>query len=443
MDAIGIPRGSVFLALATALVLAMPPQPSVRHAGVSVDGPGVPAPARFVDEANGLEITPPAGWHVAPDSSLNPSTDPPEPVLEVARFQLRLGDAALYDAPVSITGGLVEDAGAVISIGIAREGSDLASAERTIRGFGAPATKAGFLVFEDESTYEGMHNLVRYLLSRTSPRVLVVRAVAADIAWTGYADAIRAAVGSFAGDPGGANAPPPPPPPAAAPAEATIASVDPTIPVRNEILSRASRLLGLRYVWGGNSTSAGMDCSAYVSWTWGVGRFTTDSIWQVSHFITKEQLRPGDAVNLTIARDPRRTGHIRLFEAWANDAHTLMWVYEETPPRAIHRVVAYDDRYQPIRLNGLSGAGEVRVIPGTPAPTPRSTPAPQTTRRPRPTVTPAPTPTRTRPPWYFTPRPATAAPSPTPPSAPTARPSGTPTPPPTTPRPTPTPTRTP
>ena len=107
---------------------------------------------------------------------------------------------------------------------------------------------------------------------------------------------------------------------------------------RIEFPARAGRLLGLRYVWGGNSTSAGMDCSAYVSWVWGVGRFTTDSIWQVSHFITKDELRPGDAVNLTIARDPRRTGHIRLFEAWANEARTLMWVYEETPPRAVHRV---------------------------------------------------------------------------------------------------------
>src|SRR5207249_218782 len=79
-------------------------------------------------------------------------------------------------------------------------------------------------------------------------------------------------------------------------------------------------------------------------------------------------------------RDPKRTGHIRIFEAWANAEHTLVWVYEETPPRVVHRVIVYDDRYQPIRLSGLSSAGEVRLIPGTPAPTP--TPRPATTRRP-------------------------------------------------------------
>ena len=94
-------------------------------------------------------------------------------------------------------------------------------------------------------------------------------------------------------------------------------------------------------------------------------------------------------MNLTIGRDPKRTGHIRIFEAWANAEHTLVWVYEETPPRVVHRVIVYDDRYQPIRLADLSSAGEVGLIPGTPAPTP--SPRPATTRRPT-TATPRATP---------------------------------------------------
>jgi hypothetical protein len=143
-----------------------------------------------------------------------------------------------------------------------------------------------------------------------------------------------------------------------------------------------------------------MDCSAYVSWTWSVSRYTTDSIWNVSFPITKAELRPGDAMNLTIGRDPKRTGHIRIFEAWANVERTLVWVYEETPPRVVHRVIVYDDRYQPIRLAGLSSAGELRVIPGTPAPTP--TPRPATTRRPL-TATPRPT---MRPSGSVSPRPS-------------------------------------
>jgi hypothetical protein len=197
---------------------------------------------------------------------------------------------------------------------------------------------------------------------------------------------------------------------------------DQTVALRNGFLARAASLIGLRYVWGGNSTTNGMDCSAYVSWVWGTSRWSTDSIWNVSFPITKADLRPGDALNLTTGRDPRRLGHIRLFEAWANTERSAMWVYEETPPRAVHRVVAYDDRYQPIRLAGLSGAGEVQLIPGkvqpsaAPAPTRRPGATPVPTRRPpiasasaSPVRTPTPQPTVNGP---FAPTP-TPIPSPT------------------------------
>jgi hypothetical protein len=139
-----------------------------------------------------------------------------------------------------------------------------------------------------------------------------------------------------------------------------------------------------------------MDCSAYVSRAWGVDRYTTESIWQVASAIAKNDLRPGDALNLTIGRDPHRLGHIRIFEAWANAEHSIMWVFEETPPRAVHRVIVYDDRYQPIRLAGLSAAGVARVIPGTPVKVDERTarPRPASTRpsaRPTPRPTPRPT----------------------------------------------------
>jgi len=157
-----------------------------------------------------------------------------------------------------------------------------------------------------------------------------------------------------------------------------------------------------------------MDCSAFVSWAWGVDRYTTDSIWQVSSWIDKSELRPGDALNLTIGRDPRRFGHIRIFEAWANAERSLVWVYEETPPHAVHRVIAYDERYQPIRLEGLSGAGETKLIPGLPAPEqsfePRRGSQPMPTRRPY-TYVPTPRPARPTPTVRPTPRPtATVAP---------------------------------
>jgi hypothetical protein len=181
-----------------------------------------------------------------------------------------------------------------------------------------------------------------------------------------------------------------------------------------------------------------MDCSAYVSAAWGVARYTTESIGWVSSAISKDQLRPGDAMNLTIGRDPERFGHIRLFEAWANEAHSLVWVYEETPPRAVHRVVVYDDRYQPIRLDGLSNAGAAPLVPA-PAPElerpsyvptqPRNSwpTAPTTRPTPRPVRTPRPVPTPS--PYYGpgvpTPQPV-IVPAPRPTVRPTPRPTRTP-----------------
>ena len=369
--------------------------------------PEHPATERFTDLDLGVTVVPPAGWQRSPATSLNPVSDPPEPVQEAARFQLRLVDTGLYAAPIPITSGLVADAVAVISIGVAREGSDILLMERGARGTRELSSVPGFTVLEDETTYEGLHVLTRYLFSREGDRVLVARAAASETSWSDYEKDLRASLATFGGDPKGANAPapppPPPPPPPAPPAP------DPTVAIRNAILERAATLLGLRYVWGGNSTVAGMDCSAYVSWVWSVPRYTTDSIWNVSFPISKSELLPGDALDLTTGRDPRHLGHIRLFEAWANAEHSAMWVYEETPPRVVHRVVAYDDRYQPIRLDGLSGAGEARLIPATPAP---ETPAPAPLATRRPAVAPTRTPFRTP-----TPRPttrATARPTPTP-----------------------------
>ena len=397
--------------------------------------PELPRADRFTDADTGVAIVPPPGWVKSPTTSLNPMADPPEPVFEVARFQVKVTDTQLYAAPIPVTSGLVQDATAVISLGVARLGSDILDMDRSPRGSHELGSVAGFTVLEEEATYEGLHVLTRYLFSRETDRVLVVRAAALDTAWADFETKLRASVATFTGDPKGTNAPvaeKPAPPPAPEPAPEPVVVIDQTVAVRNEILVRAASLLGLRYVWGGNSTTAGMDCSAYVSWVWGAPRYTTDSIWNVSYYIGKAELRSGDALNLTIGRDPARKGHIRIFEAWANAEHSAMWVYEETPPRVVHRVVAYDDRYQPIRLAGLSGAGEVRLIPG--APQPVETPQPFATRRPttftpaptrRPTATPTRTPTRTP-----TPTVRTSAPSiPTP--TPTFRPGQTPVPTPT------------
>ena len=465
MGAAGIPIARrALLAVAAALVVAVP-IPSLRASAApdvseldgrnalrfipaSVQDPERPMAERYTDTLAGLAITPPVGWVQSPATALNPMSDPPEPVEEMARFQVRISDPQLYANPIPITSGLVADATAMISIGVARMGSEILDMDRSVRGTRELGSTPGFAVLEEEATYEGLHVLTRYLFARESDRVIVVRAAAAETAWAGFADLLRESLATFGGDANGENAPAPAPPPAPAPAPApdpapAEPAPDPTVLVRNAILARASSLLGLRYVWGGNSTANGMDCSAYVSWVWGTSRWSTDSIWNVSSPITKDELRAGDAMNLTTGRDPQRLGHIRIFEAWANTERTAMWVYEETPPRVVHRVVAYDAKYQPVRLAGLSGAGEVRVVPGTPPavatlrpaaprPTVRATPRPTMRATPRPTVrlTPRPSASVTPRPTAVVPVGETAQPTATARRTitPTARPTASPTP---------------
>ena len=124
---------------------------------------------------------------------------------------------------------------------------------------------------------------------------------------------------------------------------------------RSEILKNADQLMGIPYVWGGTASS-GLDCSAFVSKVWGVARHTTDNLAAVSHPISKDELQAGDALNLTTGADPEGDGHVRLFDRWADAAHTKMWVYEETPPKSVHHVINWDPKYQPMRRTNVVDA---------------------------------------------------------------------------------------
>ena len=124
---------------------------------------------------------------------------------------------------------------------------------------------------------------------------------------------------------------------------------------RSDILKNAESLMGIPYVWGG-TVNAGLDCSAFVSKAWGVSRHTTDNLANVSHAISKDELQAGDALNLTTANDAEGDGHVRLFDRWADAAHTKMYVYEETPPKSIHHVINWDPKYQPMRRTNVIDA---------------------------------------------------------------------------------------
>lgn len=412
----------------TALPAGPAPRTIRADIAAQVAGPAIPPAHGFDDPVAKVSFDPPAGWLRGPDTALNPVSDPAEPVLELVRYQVRVGDPALYAQPIPLTSGLIADAGAVISIGLAREGGEVADLEVDPRAEREVVRSvAGFTLLNEERTYEGLHVYTRYLLARATERRIVLRAVVPEDDWAANGPLVIAALDTFRAADDVANAPPAPPPVAAAPDEAAVqatAIVDPSLAARADIIARAAALLGTPYVWGGNRPNVGMDCGAYVSAALGVPWHTTDALWQITGAIDREELRAGDLMNLTTGRDPDGYGHVRMFDAWANVAHTLVWVYEETPPRAVHRVIAYDARYQPLRLAGLSGAGPARLVPAPAAdPAPRFVPAPARTAHPAaspaprrtyaPVHTIAPAPKRTATPWTLaTPRPvATPRPS--------------------------------
>src|SRR5690348_17607053 len=74
------------------------------------------------------------------------------------------------------------------------------------------------------------------------------------------------------------------------------------------------------------------DCSGFVSMAWHLNRapgsswdYNTDSLPQVSHPISKDQLLPGDIM----LRRSGTTSHVTLFNGWRDAAHTTFDVLEQ------------------------------------------------------------------------------------------------------------------
>ncbi|MDP9252014.1 MAG: hypothetical protein M3O80_03325, partial [Chloroflexota bacterium] len=194
-------------AVAAPVAVAADYQAAAPDVAVDVLSPDMPLPQVFADNEAKVSFVAPAGWVRGPASALNPVSDPPEPVLELVRYQLRLSATSLYAAPIPITSGLVADAGAVISVGLARANSGLVGMDARSRGDRETGAAAGFVTLDDEAVYEGVHVFSRYFFSRAGDRVIVIRAAAADSDWTVLASKIMATVNSLRADPLGANAP--------------------------------------------------------------------------------------------------------------------------------------------------------------------------------------------------------------------------------------------
>jgi hypothetical protein len=133
---------------------------------------------------------------------------------------------------------------------------------------------------------------------------------------------------------------------------------------------------GTKYCWGGETTTkqfrsglavplsagnintggtssygqcaVGEDCSGFVSNAWTSARYATSSFSTVANNIAWENLRMGDAMN-------DAGSHIRLFDYYLSNVGTAM-LYESTSGsglywKNIHRSLARDNGYQPIRYN--------------------------------------------------------------------------------------------
>lgn len=135
------------------------------------------------------------------------------------------------------------------------------------------------------------------------------------------------------------------------PATSAAAAPHPAPIAASEVLKSAEQYLGGKYVWGGATPKPGFDCSGYVSWIWRIPRRTTDNIRDMTVPISKDDLKPGDVLNMPyVGKD----SHMRLFAGWAKPDRSRVWVYESTGGRGvIKRAINYDNRYKPIRRRNI------------------------------------------------------------------------------------------
>jgi hypothetical protein len=128
--------------------------------------------------------------------------------------------------------------------------------------------------------------------------------------------------------------------------------VKPRLITRDQIIENAKNWLGVPYQLGGNDRD-GIDCSTFVSVVaWGNDYYTTDLMYRISYSIDKEELQPGDALNIP---EPGEKGHICIFDRWANEEHSRVWVYDSSAAcgGVCYREIDYDNTWVPIRYNWI------------------------------------------------------------------------------------------
>ena len=105
---------------------------------------------------------------------------------------------------------------------------------------------------------------------------------------------------------------------------------------RSEVIARARYWLGkgIRYNWNGahrdpEGRMYRTDCSGYVSMALHLSSsLNTVTLPGIGHRISKKSLQAGDFIGHLGPGTEGAGGHVRLFEKWANSAHTLYWAYD-------------------------------------------------------------------------------------------------------------------
>ncbi|KAL0244174.1 hypothetical protein GEMRC1_008259 [Eukaryota sp. GEM-RC1] len=121
---------------------------------------------------------------------------------------------------------------------------------------------------------------------------------------------------------------------------------------RKTMLARGKSWVDKKIPYSQKKTYQGYrtDCSGFVSMCWGEKKpgYTTRTINQVSHTISKGSLQAGDALL-------NAGSHVVLFVKWANSAKTKYVSYEESGSKgSVARVTPYpywSGSYHPIRYN--------------------------------------------------------------------------------------------
>ncbi|GLY84183.1 hypothetical protein [Actinoallomurus iriomotensis] len=107
---------------------------------------------------------------------------------------------------------------------------------------------------------------------------------------------------------------------------------------RSEVISRAKywydRRNKFRYDWQGSYPDPQgrryrTDCSGYVSMALHLkSSLSTVTLPGVGHKISKKSMQAGDYIGHMGAGTGGANGHVRLFQKWANRAHTTYWAYD-------------------------------------------------------------------------------------------------------------------